>query len=257
MSAIVFKRFILLAAGFLICYSAYCQDGKITTEQPDQSYGAEVLEKNSFQLESSLYYNHINDSNDPIITSNLLRYGIGKSVELRLMIEQGNYRDTYIEKTSQSLYPLALGTKVEIVREGRSCPGLALVGYVQLPFTNFDQQHSRWSPALIAAAEKGIGNFTITANIGCKQQAFESGWEYITTTDIKYEVNDHLQLFAEYFGQYQGGEDPVHNADGGILWQASARFQLHLAAGSSLNYSPSYFFINTGFALLLPKRNND
>jgi hypothetical protein len=244
------KHFILLA---LLCLpiAVFSQDQKISTEQPDQSYSGELMNKNEFQFETSVYYNSIKENPNPVIASSLLRYGLLDKIEVRLLVEQGNYRDVYITETAQSTYPLALGAKFGIVKENKNRPGLALVTYMQLPFTNFDKQNSLWSPAFIGALEKHVSEFTFTVNGGIKEQAFEHKWETINTADIKYELSDNVQVFGEYFGQFQLHEAPVHNIDAGMLVMLGKNYQVHVAGGTSVAHHPGYYFVNTGFAFKL------
>lgn len=227
---------------------AFAQDEKISTEQPDQSYGAEVMEKKQLQIESSLYYNSIKQNPNPLISSNIIRYGLVKNVEVRLLVEQGNYRDVYLTETAHATYPLALGSKVTLLKEQKQVPGIAMVAYISLPFTNFDHQNSQWSPGLIAAIEKHFSALTITLNSGIKEEVFEHKWEYMNTSDFKYEVSEKAQVFAEYFGQYEAHESPVHNADAGFMYLLNSNCQVHLAGGCSIAHQPSYYFLTTGLA---------
>jgi len=227
---------------------AFGQEEKISTEQPDQSYGAEVLEKKELQFESSLYFNSIKQNPDPLISSNIIRYGVAKNVEIRLLVEQGNYRDVYLTEMAHSTYPLAFGTKVMLVKEHNYVPGVALVGYVTLPFTNFDHQNSQWSPALIGAIEKHFSDLTITLNSGIKEEVFEHKWEYLGTSDIKYEISKKVQVFAEYFGEFESHESPIHNVDSGLMYLLTRDCQIHLAGGMSIAHQPSYYFVSTGLA---------
>jgi len=224
---------------------------KISTEQPDQSYGADVLEKKEFQFETSVYYNSIKENPNPVISTTLLRYGLFKNVEIRLLAEQGDYRDVYISETAHSTYPLAFGTKIALVKEQKYVPGIAIVAYLALPFTNFDHQNSQWSPGFVAAFDKHLSDFTLTLNGGIKEEAFEHKWEYMYTTDLKYEVSEKVQVFAEYFGQYEKQEDPVHNMDSGVMLLLNKKCQIHLAGGMSVAHHPSYYFVNSGIAFKL------
>lgn len=241
-------RQLLLSTLMIAPLYVFAQEEKIATEQPDQSYGADVLDKKEFQFESSLYYNSIKENPNPVISSNLIRYGLAKNVEIRLLAEQGDYRDVYLTETAHATYPLAFGTKIQLLEEKKRMPGFAMVAYVQLPFTNFDHQNSQWSPGFVAIMEKHFSAITVTVNGGVKEEAFEHKWEYMGTTDIKYEVSKKAQVFAEYFGQYESHELPVNNADAGFMYLLNRDCQVHIAAGTSIAHQPFYYFITTGLA---------
>jgi hypothetical protein len=169
-------------------------------------------------------------------------------VEARLLVEQGYHRDLYISETAHATSPLAIGAKVSLLKEQKVLPAVSLLGWLQVPVTNFKSETSVWSPALVVIAEKKLSDFTLTVNTGAKEEAFEPVWEWQSTADVKYEVNAKVAVFAEYFGQYEAHEDPLHNIDGGVLYLLNKHMQVHLAGGSSVAHSPSNFFINTGLA---------
>jgi hypothetical protein len=222
---------------------------KINTDRPDQSDGASVVKENTIQLESSLYYTVVEKNKHAFISSSLLRYGLVKNFELRLLAEQGHHRNLFMDETAQSQYPLAIGAKLGLVEQTDVRPAVSLVGYLQLPFTN-GTQPAQWSPAVLLVVEKKWSPLTLTVNAGPKQEAFHPDWEFQATTDLKCEVSKKWQVFGEYFAQY-GHALPFHNVDAGFLYQLNKHWMVYGSAGSSIKHHPSNYFFNTGFAVQL------
>ena len=227
--------------------SAMAQE--IKTDRPDQSDGAAVLEKRHFQLESAIYFAKISGEPDALVSSSLIRYGLTKRLEVRGLAEQGHNRNSFMENTAQSQFPLAISGKLAMFDESPSLPALSLVGYLQLPFTN-GSKIRQWSSAVLLIAEKELEPFTVTVNLGPKQEAFSHDWSLQTTTDLKYQISKRLEIFTEYFAQFSASL-PFHNFDAGVLLQLDKHWMVYLAGGSSIKHDPSNYFFNSGLALHL------
>lgn len=168
-------------------------------------------------------------------------------MEVRLLVEQGQHRDLFMDETAQSQYPLAASVKLAIVAENKHRPAVSVVGYLQLPFTN-GAQAKQWSSAVLLIVEKKWSPFTLTINAGPKQEAFHPDWEFQATSDLKLELSPKWQVFGEYFAQYGSGL-PFHNIDAGVLYQLNKHWLIFSAAGSSIDHYPGNYFLNTGFAV--------
>lgn len=234
---------------FLITFLVSCSlcagaQEKIQTDRPDQSDGSSVVSKGKFQIESGFIYSKIHDSAASYISSSLLRYGLLKGMELRITAEQGSRRNLYISETVQGFYPLSIGFKSELLQEKTYVPALSLVGYFQLPFTNRGEEYY-WSPAVFLIAEKKIEHIDLNVNVGPKQAAFSSEWSVQFSGDVKYEIDKHVNVFGEYFAQYDSHR-PQHNVDVGVQVFVSKSVELHLSGGSSIHYTPQNAFLSLG-----------
>src|SRR5690349_6969943 len=89
---------------------------EMNVDMPDETEETDLLEKGQFQLETAFLHNGYQKGSSSNIGQAMLRYGLAKPVELRLLIEDGDMRDKYLDETVQSTYPLALGTKVTLVK---------------------------------------------------------------------------------------------------------------------------------------------
>ncbi|RYY60809.1 MAG: transporter [Chitinophagaceae bacterium] len=237
------KIYVLLA----FCFTGSAAWGQqIETDRPDQSDGNSIIHPGKWQVESSVYYTVLHPSVNSLVSSSLLRTGIVKNLEARLLVEQGYHRNSFLSETAHSQYPLAVSLKYKLMEETNTRPSLGGVGYLQLPFTN-GSERKQWSPAFLVIIEKKFSNITATINSGVKEEAFENIWEEQTTVDLKYELSQNLHLFTEYFAQY-GHFAPFHNADAGVLVQFTKHWMAYAAVGTSIQHHPSNYFMNAGFA---------
>jgi hypothetical protein len=244
------KLLTVIAFCLLFTVHSLAQDDKINSDQPDQSTGASIVEQKNMQWESSFYVNRFTGEGTAVISSNIVRYGVSKKLEARLHVEQGYNRDLYLQEAAHGNAPLAIGAKYALVPEKKAMPAISLAGWVQLPVTNFNDEPSLWSPTVLLIAEKKLCDFTFTVNEGIKEAVFEHEWEFQSTADLKYELNETVTVFTEYFGQFANQEDPLHNIDGGVLFSPGKKVQIHLTAGSSIFHQPANYFVTTGFAFM-------
>jgi hypothetical protein len=238
---------LLIAALSVYSIVVHGQD-KINTDRPDQTDGASVVDEKSLQFETQFYYNKFSSGKLALISSSLLRYGLLKNVEARLLVEQGQERDLFISETTQGIYPLALSTKIVLLKDKPVMPDLSFISYLHLPLTSEKGNYGFWSPLFTLALEKELNKLTVAANGTYKHEAFEKVWVWQASTELKYELSDRLSVFAEYFAQYAPDDAPQHNADGGLLFYLSPDWLVHLAYGHTLFTTESNYFGNAGMA---------
>jgi len=237
------KHILWLAAFFL--HPAFCMSQQaMETDRPDQVENTHVLNPRELQLETGFIANR-HDGNNEYIGRGLARYGAFHGVELRLLLEDGKDRDTYIEETAQGNFPLAVGGKLSIVEGKPSLPDITLIAYLKLPFTSHTGEQAKyWSPAAILAFSNALSpKIDVNYNIGIKQDAFDNMYAWQSAIALQWKVSEKYDLFVEYFGQYQDGSLPEHNADAGMAYLITNNIQVDFALGSGIGDNE---FITTG-----------
>ena len=255
----------ILCCGILFPASLYAQEEKkpvrdtINTDRLDQTQSPHIVPRGKLQVEAGFSVNPFDSSGGttPLIGIAVLRYGISDRLELNLLAEDGRDRDRYIEETTQGVYPLAIGGKVLLLeREQGIVPQIALVALVKLPFTSRTADQSPyWSPQILLAFENKISDkLELEYNIGAKQNAYDTEWGEMGSISLQIELSKRLNIFVEYFGNYQHSEDPLHNADVGLAFLMSPSLQFDLAAGRSISApeDKQNSFGSVGFSFRLP-----
>jgi hypothetical protein len=247
----IFVLFNTLLSAVAPCY-LYAQS-EIETDRPDQAENTHVISPKEIQFETGFMLNRLEHQNE-YIGSGLLRYGLKGNAELRLLIEDGKGRDTYIEETAQANYPLALSGKLALLKDQKLLPDITLIGYVKLPFTSHTSQQAKyWSPACIFAFQnKASEKFEINYSAGIKWDSFDPQHVYTGNVSLQFKIFQKVQFFTEYFGQYQKGDRPSHNTDAGILVLLTDNMQLDFSAGASI-FSAQHpdHFLSVGFSFRL------
>lgn len=263
----VVRLLLLLALGPLLSEVAHAQDrppvaprDTINADRPDQTESPHTVPKGRLQLEAGLTLNPYDSSGgDPaaLIGMLVLRCGIGRRLELRAMAEEGRGRDRYLDETTQGVMPLAVGAKY-ILHESKAgpVPQVALLGWLKLPFTSRTAEQKRyWSPQMLLAFENRIGeHLELEYNAGVKQEVYGTDWQGMASASLHVELTGRLRIFGEYFGQYQPGNAPMHNADGGLLYYVSPSVQVDVSAGGTLGaaHNQANGFVMIGASALLP-----
>jgi len=243
-----FKKALLTTLSFCFTSLLLNAQDKINTDRPDQTDGATIIDQKPLQVETEFYYNRFNSGETALISSSLLRYGVSKRIEARLLVEQGQERDLFISETTQGQYPLALSTKISLLKDKGALPDVAFIGYLHIPVTSRKGSYGYWSPMFTLVFEKEFDKLTATVNGSYKQEAFEHEWIWQVSGDLKYELSERLSVFGEYFAQYAPTDAPLHNADGGLLFYLSNDWMVHAAFGHTLFTKESNYFGNAGLA---------
>ncbi len=226
----------------------------MNVDMPDETEETDLVDVGELQLETAFLHNGYDTGMASNIGQLMLRYGIAQRIELRLLIEDGRQRDRYVEETVQSTSPLAIGTKVSILKDHSWLPDMTFVGYLKLPITSrTNQQKPYWSPILLMAFQHKFGEkWKFEYNLGVQQEAFSTKWNYIGNGSLHYKIADPLEVFIEYYAQFKNGEEPDHNLGGGLAYQIGQSVELYLSSGTRIISSERNHFYAGGVAFRLP-----
>lgn len=217
---------------------------------PDETEETEVVDKGTLQVETQVLFNKFCSGDKSLIGQVMLRGGLFKNIEGRLLVEQGDNRDQYIEETVQSTFPVAASLKAAILKNHKWIPDISVVGYLQLPFTATTREQSvYWSPIFIAAFQNKIGDkFKLDYNAGIQQEAFSAQWVWLVNSTIHYKVLDKLEAFLEYYAQYSNSDEPQHNLGGGLALQAGKHVEFYVSGGNTIFADAANHFFSGGAA---------
>jgi hypothetical protein len=234
-------------------FGAMCQEParpltEMTADLPDETEETSLLQKGQWQGEFAYLYTHFSKAPNPSIGQALIRYGALSRWEFRLLVEEGYARDRYLEETVQSTYPLALSTKLALLKGHPVLPDITFVGYLKLPFTAHSREQSLyWSPIVSLAFQHKLGDkWKLDYNGGGQQEPFGKNWSAFANGSIHYKISERLETFAEYYGQYQN--DAQHNAGIGIFYQINNYSGIYGVGGRSIASKPYNYFFSAGLA---------
>ena len=92
----------------------------IVTDRPDQTESSTSIPINSFQFESGVLLGNYNIANSSeqllLIPTILFRYGLTKSIELRLVEQMVHIKNKQTSEDNFGLSDLELGVKIQILK---------------------------------------------------------------------------------------------------------------------------------------------
>jgi hypothetical protein len=234
----------------------------LVTDRPDQTESAFIVPKGSVQIELGAVYER-EDFEDGILLENyshpalLVRYGLLKTMELRLACELVNERHTFAGNSTGTagFLPLAVGTKIYICNEENFRPQTALIMHVTIPklgskeFANeffaadfrFTMQHS--------LSER----FSLSYNLGAEWDGNIPNAAGIYTLSLSSSLTESIGAFIESYGFLIEKETPDHRIDGGLTYLLSRNLQLDASGGLGITDKSPDYFLGAGISLRLPE----
>lgn len=227
---------VLIFALLFVSANCIAQTENINTDRPDQSDGVYTIPKNKFQLEEGVFV-----AKEAVLNDFMLRYGVTKSTELRLLLDAGK------EGGARGMKPVTLSAKQRITEQHKIIPAITFAGYVsfgQLASKDFSENQLPFEMKL-AFENELTDKFSLAWNVGASNE-FKA---LDLTLNFSYAPTDKISTFIEYFSTIQ---KPVteHNIDAGILYLLNPRLQIDLACGGSIAGPGTPFFTTFGISYI-------
>ena len=207
----------------------------INTDRPDQSDGTYILTKNNFQVENGAFWDK-----ESVLNNLMVRYGVTKSTELRILVDAGKVTD------NRGVLPIGFSFKQRIIHQNKFIPAITLVGYYrneQLASRIFSS--SNYNYFLNIAFQNDLSD---KWSVGYNAGTTEIGNNLIYTTSFVFSPKEQIMIFWEYFARFERGFNPQHNTDAGVMYIINKKFQLDVAFATSFFRDEVYQFATAGFS---------
>ncbi len=261
---------ILLFGGVLGASAAFAQKemaANTSTEQPGFYVGTYTMYPGNFQVESSFIFSQTRILNTNLSTLNvpavLLRYGVSDWLEVRAGTE---YNRTIANppffSSDQSLSPLLVGVKAQVIQPGKKLPELSLRAHFRIPRTG------SWGvgPENLASNIMLISNFPILTdftgyvNLGIDWNGFSEGPTYQYGFAIERGLSTNLTAYLEAYGFLSVDPSVLdHSYDLGLYYAITPYLQADISGGfgpGSSGRRNSTWFASGGLSFrLVPPRN--
>lgn len=231
----MFKYCYLLFLSFMV----FSQE-KMPIQPEETPY---LLDKNQFQIETSLGYKEFNNTEMIFISpSVLIKFGFSKFFEIRLITENNVIKSSIDSKNG--LLPIIIGFKTKLWKEKKWLPESAIVlqsGLNKIASTNFKTNHL--TPEIIWMMQGNYSNnFSVNYNFGAKWDGENQQPYYTHKTTASYLLNPNYTVYSDFFGHFHTNEPSHQQVDLGIMYQLNENMMLDLSNGIGLNVeSPKYF----------------
>lgn len=225
----------------------------INTDRPDQSDGSHVVEKKHFQVETGVQFSRLDDITKGFDNVTLLRYGVSKRFEVRLLNQYTAIRDSNF---ISGLQPLTISFKNILCWQHGIIPKITIVSYFRLPVTlsnAFIGEHFGYTLTLVARHQLN-SKLKFYSNFGITQDQETTDISYLSTAELNYNVTEKFSAFVEYYGNYAAHTNASNGMDIGFIYALKNNFAIDIALGSpTLNLGINRF-ISLGTSIRLPEK---
>jgi hypothetical protein len=245
------KIFYCLSIGLFLAGHSVKAQNVINTDRPDQSDGSHIVEKKHLQLETGLQFSKLNKITNSLDNVTLIRYGVTKKFEVRLLNQYSTIRDS---STVSGLQPLTISFKNQLCKQHGVLPKITLVSYFHLPFAlskTFQADHFGYAFTLALRHELN-SKLKLYTNIGLMEDQQTTDISYLSTVEFNYNVTDKFSSFIEYYGNYAKHVPATNGMDIGFIYVLKNNFAIDLALGSPTLKLGVTRFISFGTSIRFP-----
>lgn len=250
-----------MLASILACGNAVASDAvsPIATDRPDFVESSFTVGDRVFQVETSVAYerNKRHGSDERTWTTpTLLRYGIGKTFELRLETDAFTRQKIPSSGTERGFSDTAVGFKWHTSDEAGARPSTAILVHFDLDSGSSAFRRNGVMPSVRGVAEWSLPNAMSFALMGgvmydktAQGERFSSG---ILAATVGKSFTDNFRGFVEIAGQSltkakYGGN--IVTFDTGLAYLLNKDVQLDVAASFGLNKNTPNYALTTGISL--------
>ena len=229
-------------------------NAQIVTDRPDQTESSSTVGAGDLQIESGILVAYegnsafISSTRQLLLPTNLLRYGLTKGIELRLLSQFETLR--IYDKNIQGISDLEIGTKIQILQDESKDAEIAFLSH--LVFPTGTEELTGGSLGII---NKLCMSYPLNDNIGL---GYNVGLNYLGEgIDLTYSlamgtsVNDKIGVYVEPYGELAGFEEFVLNFDAGFTYLANDNLQFDFSFGTGVSHRMNY--ISVGVSWLMEK----
>jgi hypothetical protein len=242
--------FIFLLAGLTVSAQE-----RIDTDRPDQTESALVVPQKYFQGEFGFGKENFEAGHYSLIHPTfLLKYGLGKRVEVRLESELVSDYVPLISGTKKTtgLEPVEVGTKIALLEEKGLLPKTSLIVHLGLPFaaSTYDKQQDLFPSFRFTCQHSITKAVGLGYNVGAAWDGYSRNPAWLYTFSPNFSIGKRWYAYVEAFGFFEASSFQ-HNLDAGLAYYLNNDAKMDLSAGAGLGSSLLKNYISLGFSFRL------
>ena len=246
------KKIIIAVLCFFIFGNLTAQ---IITDRPDQTESSSTVGNGNLQIESGVLIGFEGDaqnSNRQILApTNLFRYGVSKTVEIRLLSQYEIRKNEF--KNVDGISDLEIGTKIQILKNDQSTTEIAFLSHLIMPTGTIELSNDKFGTInKLSISHNAMENMAIGYNLGYNNYGTGKG-DLTYSLALGFGVNDKVGIYIEPYGELVEFDEFVSNFDTGFTYLANENMQFDFSFGTGLNRRMNY--ISIGFSWLIEKDN--
>jgi hypothetical protein len=233
---------------FLLSDQVFGQE--IITDRPDQTESSSTIPRGSLQIESGILVRFAENNSISLreisAPSTLFRYGISKSVEIRVVNQFVSIKNKNTSNEINGITDLEVGAKVQIFKKQGVNTEIAFLSHLILPTGSKDVSFDKVGTINKLSISHEINDkIGVGYNLGYNYFGFDNGFlTYSLVIGIK--INNKAGIYLEPYGEIGIFDEYLANFDTGFTYLLKDNFQLYFSFGTGINYTMNY--ISAGFS---------
>lgn len=219
-------------------------ESALVTDRPDATEASSTVGKGILQVETGMFYDSFNENDISLdnytFNTTLIRYGILNNMEVRIGWDfvEGVTRinDNKLDNIISGFSPLLLGVKIDIAKENKGLPEIALIGHI---FPLFTASHD-FRPESTAVDFRFSLSHTLSEksslayNVGAEWGNDSPETSAIYTIAYGQSITNNFGIYLELYGDLPEDSVANHYWDAGMTYLISNNLQLDAYIGTSI-----------------------
>ncbi|RYZ20861.1 MAG: transporter [Chitinophagaceae bacterium] len=245
------KRMLFLSGLLAVAGTAAAQQDRIEADRPSETVATQLVEKGRFQAELGLDRETDDESHTYRHPHSLLRYGLGKFIELRAELWPQTVKERVSGSSETGLAPVEPGIKARICEEKGARPAISFLTQVGIPKLASEAFRPTYaSPRLRLLFENKLAeHWKLTYNLGPEWTGDDTEPQWLYTLSPEWKFGKHWEAFAEVYGHLQKAHVPEHVFDAGLAFYPGRNMKLDLSGGVGLSAAAPHNFVSLGFSV--------
>lgn len=248
------KDFTKIILGILFLAFANPIHAQIITDRPDQTESSSTVGNGNLQVESGFLIGYESDNKittrQILAPSTLFRYGICRTVELRLLSQFEALK--YSKKHINGISDFELGTKIQILKSDKRNIEIAFLSHLIVPTGTEGLSMGEYgSINKLAISHSLSDNIGLGYNIGYNYFNQDQG-DLTYSLALGLSINDKVSVYIEPYGAVSNFEDFVLNFDSGLTYLIKDNLQLDLSFGLGITHEMNY--LSLGISWFVEKK---
>lgn len=234
------------------CFSQ--QLDPIATDRPDQTESPFIVPQHYFQFEIGFVHEQVNsDEINQTYPNSLIKYGLTKKTELRLILDLGNNRS--FGKNNSGLNPVTIGFKTNLLEEKGIIPTTSFIGHLTIPsLASQDKKSLYYAPSFRFNMQHTISKkSTLSYNLGSEWDGITPEPTFIYTLASGFSLSDRFGSYIEIYGFAPQKQAASHSWDAGFTYLINNNVQLDVHGGTAITDNAPDYFIGCGISFRFSK----
>lgn len=251
----MYKLLFLLSLFAISTISCFAQLEKIDSDRPDQSTSPVTMPKKWIQFEAGFSkqasrnpytgqerFKDLEFKHPTLLT----RYGLTKSIELRLITDYATSRgkeDNIIINRQHGIESVQFGVKANFLKEKGLRPKTSLIAHYDFGrLRTLNKDTLDGANIFLAMQHTVTQKISVCYNLGLGWGRFGEPPAYIYSLSPGFDISDEWSCYVELFGSIWKDENPENSIDFGIVYFPTSNIKLDISSGFGISrYAPDWY----------------